>query len=407
MAKANQIPVLLIPQNSEPSGYKVIQDTKDIIDYIEKTHPPSPANGVGLAAHPVVPVTPKRAFASMVFELLADEWLVVQAMYWRWGPGIYEKQEKFLALDFGSVSSGGDDDFDKMLSLGAKVCQVCSRQLHRIRADFSKRGSRFKGFCTGFGITTTTSPVLEKQFHRLLSLMTSHFRKYPYLLGNEITLADIAFIGSFACHLGRDPVPCYIIKSEAPLVYNWIERTMCHSQWASRDNVRFDENWKSLVHTYGSPKKGANPPSLGQDDTPESSLKIASFLLSEYMPILKDTLNHTTEYISKRTGLETALLELPRWIGTHKFKLHADGTEVEDDRAVQVHAAWMFQRVIDRTYKTAEQCQAADSWLDCVGGQELVSTWRGCVEDWQKGGWKVGRSQNRLIARKMRGRARL
>ena len=135
VAKANQIPVLLVPQDSEPAGYKVIQDSKDIIDYIEKTHSPSPTNGVGLAAHPVVPVTPKRAFASMMFEMLADEWLVVQAMYWRWGPGIYEKQEKFLALDFGSVSSGGDDDFDKMLSLGAKVCLVCIRQLHGIRAD--------------------------------------------------------------------------------------------------------------------------------------------------------------------------------------------------------------------------------------------------------------------------------
>jgi len=141
VAKANQIPILLVPQSSEPSGYKVIQDTKDIIDYIEKTHPPSPANGVGLAAHPVVPETPKRAFASMMFEILADEWLVVQAMYWRWGPGIYEKQEKFLALDFGSVSSGGDGDFDMMLSLGAKVCRVCSRKLHGIRTDFFYSGA--------------------------------------------------------------------------------------------------------------------------------------------------------------------------------------------------------------------------------------------------------------------------
>jgi len=133
VAKANQIPVLLVP---EPSGYKVIQDTKDIIDFLERAHPPSPANGVGLAAHHVVPVTPKRAFASMMFEMLADEWLVVQAMYWRWGPGIYEKQEKFLALDFGSASSGGDADFDKMLSLGAKVCLLCIWQLHGVRAEF-------------------------------------------------------------------------------------------------------------------------------------------------------------------------------------------------------------------------------------------------------------------------------
>lgn len=237
--------------------------------------------------------------------------------------------------------------------------------------------------------------------------MTSHFGKYPYLLGNQITLADIAFIGSFAGHLGRDPVPGYLIKTEAPLVNNWIERAMCHSQWASRDNVRFDEDWKTWASTYGNPKKGANPPSLGQDDVPESSLKIAGFLLGEYMPILEDTLNRTTEYISKHTALETSLLKLPRWVGTHKFKLHADGTEVEEDRAVQVHAAWMFQRIIDRAYQTAEQRQAADSWLEGVGSQELVSTWRGCVEDWQKGGWMVGRSQNRLIARKARDRARL
>ena len=121
---ANQIPVLLIPNSSQKIGFNVIQDTKDIIDYIENTHPPSISKGIGLAAHPLVPSTPKRGFVSMMFELLADEWLILQAMYWRWGPGIYERQEKFLAFDFGDVASGGIAEYEKTLSLGAKVCLI-------------------------------------------------------------------------------------------------------------------------------------------------------------------------------------------------------------------------------------------------------------------------------------------
>ncbi|KAI7667617.1 hypothetical protein KC319_g6618, partial [Hortaea werneckii] len=80
------IPVLLIHDDQGSlANAKVLQDTKEIMDYFESMYPPGPrANYLhSPMQHAVVPPTPNRAFAAQLFELLADEWLLTQAMYWR------------------------------------------------------------------------------------------------------------------------------------------------------------------------------------------------------------------------------------------------------------------------------------------------------------------------------------
>ena len=109
------IPCLLIHHpgpDGGPGRFEVIQD---IIAYFERLFPPpSPSTKqvTGLANHPVLPPSPKRAFAGLVLEMLADEWLLLQAMYWRWGDGVWEKerfeeQVKFLEFEFGNTITGG------------------------------------------------------------------------------------------------------------------------------------------------------------------------------------------------------------------------------------------------------------------------------------------------------------
>ena len=107
------IPVLLIYSSDDDistGSFTTLQDTKEIIDYFETTYP-APRRYSSLLAtpmqHPIVPRTPQRAFAAQLFELLADEWLVTQAMYWRWYEPHLEKQRKFLAAEFGNSSNAG------------------------------------------------------------------------------------------------------------------------------------------------------------------------------------------------------------------------------------------------------------------------------------------------------------
>ena len=65
-----------VPQLEAPDGTWV-QDTSEIIDFIEATHPepvvsPDPAT------------SPRQAVVSYLIELLADEWMVVPGFWERW-----------------------------------------------------------------------------------------------------------------------------------------------------------------------------------------------------------------------------------------------------------------------------------------------------------------------------------
>lgn len=134
------MPVLLIvhpSSNGAPPRWETIQDTKVIIDYFETTFPPSPVPSSSFTQgginHPVLPSTPKGAFAAMVFELLADEWLAMQGMFWRWGDGEWEKEKfeeqmRFLEFEFGSMSTAGRRgmDVEEVRSVGREVRMVFS-----------------------------------------------------------------------------------------------------------------------------------------------------------------------------------------------------------------------------------------------------------------------------------------
>ena len=62
------IPVLLTPDD------EAVQDTSEILDALETRHP-SP---------PLYPRTPVQSIVSRIFELYADEFMILPAMHYRW-----------------------------------------------------------------------------------------------------------------------------------------------------------------------------------------------------------------------------------------------------------------------------------------------------------------------------------
>lgn len=107
------MPTLLIVHQSTDgsSHWETVQDSKDIIDFFEKAFPPAPQTKPALN-HAVVPRTPKRAFAAMMLEILSDEWVAIQGMFWRWGDGEWEQEKfdqqlQFLEFEFGNTNTGG------------------------------------------------------------------------------------------------------------------------------------------------------------------------------------------------------------------------------------------------------------------------------------------------------------
>ena len=63
----------VMPTMQRPDG-SWMQDTSEIIDELELTHP----------ARPVSPSTPKQKVVSSLLELFADEWIIPLAIHYRW-----------------------------------------------------------------------------------------------------------------------------------------------------------------------------------------------------------------------------------------------------------------------------------------------------------------------------------
>ncbi|KAI7344387.1 hypothetical protein KC320_g8870 [Hortaea werneckii] len=368
------IPVLLIHDDqANLANAKVLQDTKEIMDYFESMYPPGPgpASLHSPMQHAVVPPTPNRAFAAQLFELLADEWLLTQAMYWRWYAPHLAKQRKFLAMEFGNSSTGGLAPLETQQAIG------------------EKRMARFAGFTPGLGVSEQTSPALEWQFHELLKLMESHFDQYPFLLGDEISLADFAFWGSFGPHLGRDPVPSFIIKTEAPGVWEWIERVNSGHRWAGQ-HVRHGNGAQNSYATRKMHAKG-----LDTDEVPESACRIMQFLLSDYAPILKATVNRTTQYIDKKGGDRVAL---PRALGEDDFTVRGPQGIVNGSRRVQTHAIWEFDRIIIRSFSDEKARISLLDWLGSACDEDCAKTLGSALEAWLKSERHIEREKATLLA---------
>src|ERR1700759_3812566 len=112
MTSIAMIPVLLVqPADSQTKREQyAIQDSKDIMEFMEKKFP--------YPSSPLIPATPRKRFISMLLELLADEWLLVQAMYWRWSPESLEKQKTFLEYEFGRSAGGSRASYAEKMEIG-------------------------------------------------------------------------------------------------------------------------------------------------------------------------------------------------------------------------------------------------------------------------------------------------
>lgn len=243
------------------------------------------------------------------------------------------------------------------------------------------------------GITSATGPVFRQNFQTLLALLSKHFEQHPFLLGESISIADFAFYGTFYGHLSRDPIPSSILKTTAPLVWEWVERINGLGRFAGREVERWDEEDRSFVSDYGSQRTA--------DDVPSTVSAVAKLLLHDHLPILSSTVSATIQYLKEQPSTSEPIF-LHRFLDHHPFTISGSSDTGADkavgSHALRTHAIWMLQRIIDRTYSTTEQRKAADSWMLEVGGEEMLEGWRRCVQEWEEYEWRVGREENKICA---------
>lgn len=238
---------------------QIIQDTTDIIDYLEARHP----------EQSVYPTSAKQKLVALMLECYGDEWLVIPAMHYRWN--YLDQQRDFVLGGFGQLGAP-NGSLEEQVVMGEQM------------------SAPFRGVVKKLGVTEATIPAIEESYLELLDILNAHFSKYPFLLGSRPSIGDFGLLGPLYAHLGRDPYPKGLMQRRAPEVYAWIERM---------------NNPEPLSGTF-----------LDNDEIPDTLIPLLKKMSSEQLPDILNVIKHNEQWMSENPGEK-----IPRQLGTHDFSI--------------------------------------------------------------------------------------
>ncbi|KAK6354012.1 hypothetical protein TWF730_008432 [Orbilia blumenaviensis] len=356
------IPNLMIVDKTTKK-YRLIQDSKSIVQYIQQTHGLASVKGT------------KRAFADMFLEMVLDDFLFLHVVNWRWG---HPSQQQYLEYTFGDDSK----KYEASKAIGAKVLAMVG------------------GRMPALGLTEKTGKAFRDQLTTLLELLTIHLDTYQFLLGNELTIADYSLYGHLAAGLLRDPAPYEWLASNFPVVHAYAQRVGGTAiRWGSRDLVAVQVEGDKLIScesTMGKNNGGRDVE--GNDEIPTGTTKFAALLWGDYITILLPTVKATIEFLAKESTDEVLIPRVLKSEYSVEFIIHEkEGNPVREKKVVSTHCVWMLQRIIDSVYR-AEQRAEVDKWLSEVG---CLREWKEAVARWEESGWKVDMDKKGTLAKRL------
>ncbi|MFN8641337.1 MAG: glutathione S-transferase family protein [Candidatus Binatia bacterium] len=279
------------------------QDTSAILDQLEARFPDPP----------LYPADPVLRVLAYLFEVYADEVLVLPAMHYRWSfpASVAKARADFAAISGDPVQAG----------------------------RFADRMSGSIGF---LGVSPDSIPAIEAHTRELLDAMSAHFAVHPFLLGARPSLADCAVMGPFFAHLYLDAVPSQLLRETAPAVCHWIQRCNCP-----------DPDDRGVW---------ATPAALAPTLRP-----LLRLIGGDAVPLLLDTARAVEEWAATRP---TDTDEPPRMVGGHATTLRG----VTVNRYTSPYAVWMMQRPLD-AYRALPAAARADvdAYLAGTGCEKLLA----------------------------------
>lgn len=302
------VPVLL-HEDGSPDGVAV-QDTTEIIDYVE-AHEPGPS---------VYPDGPVQKLAALILELFGDEWLVIPAMHYRWN---YNRD--FAQAQFGATSFPDLPPAEQFAAAQKAV-------------DF------FSGSAPVLGIAPDSIAAIETAFEAFLAAFEAHLAEHDFLFGSRPSIGDYGFLGPLYAHLLRDPASGEIVERLAPRVADWARR----------------------AHA---PQHALTGEFLADDEIPATLMPMLAMFAAQQLPVLFDTADALAQW-SEANPDET---ELPRIFGFNKARIGHGDTVVETDRAIFPYPLWMLQRVTDHLASLSGEDRArAEKMLRSIGAAKLI-----------------------------------
>ena len=323
----------------ETAAGEFVQDTTEIIDFIEPRHPePS-----------IVPGGPCQQLVALLLELYGDEGLLKPAMHYRWN--FPEVNDHFLASEFGRGTSPTE------LPIFPNVQRRFPVAAGRMRWKLISWLMRKHALPT-FGVTAESIPAIEAEYAELLDRLDAHLERLPYMLGGRPCVGDFGLIAPLYAHLGRDPEPLRIMKARAPMVVRWVERMNA----CDADMPEFPEQ---------------RPEFLPGDEVPETLLEILRLMASDFLPEMLGIfgsveswlVDHPDNSLSNPLPHKSAA-QGPGPFGTHHFLLRGVPIEL----GVRHYAIWMAQRPLDfyAALDVADR-ERADRILDATGLRPLFN----------------------------------
>ena len=245
------IPVLQTPDD------ELIQDTTDIIDYLEARFP-------GPSIYPEGAV---QRLMALFLEVYGDEWLVIPAMHYRWAYNL-----DFILEAFGKTVAP----------------EATAKEQRQIGEKIS---AAFRGSLPFLGIDEETAPGIESAYETLLLQLNEHFASHDYLFGGRPSIGDYGLMGPLYAHNYRDPWSGDLMRRIAPNVARWV----------------------GSMNTPA-PNSGYFLPN---DEIPETLLPVLEGMFAEGMPALLETFEANAAWLEANAGES----ELPRVTGEHAFTI--------------------------------------------------------------------------------------
>ncbi len=304
----------------------LVQDTTDIIDYLERK---------GYARFSVYPRQPLQRIVALALDLFGGEGQVRAAMHYRWSYRDYN--DTFLRHEFG----------------------LAFRAVGLPQAAIDQQLDGFMGYLNAYlpklGINAASAPAVEAAYIDLLAALDAHFRVQPYLLGGRPAVADFGFIANLFAHLGRDPYPADLMKRKAPSVFRWTERMMANDP----DTPEFPGCAFALPEA---------------DEVPATLVPVLRLMAQDYLPELKMAVAYTDAWLAQQgdiaSGTPVGGKPKVRTIGQGRFHLRG----VELDTMVWPYSLYMLQRVTDAYEKLDSQQQVViHAYFASAGLQDLLT----------------------------------
>jgi glutathione S-transferase len=318
--------LFVVPILEAPDG-TIVQDTTDIIEYLEARHPEPD----------FVPSSPLQDAVAWLVSAFGSEGLLQAAMHYRWW---YRKeQESFLTVEFARILNAAG---------GPAARQAQARAVMQQMNDYL-------GF---LGVTAETVPAVEASYEALLGILDEHFAQHPYLLGGRPSIADFGMMAPLFAHLSRDPHPSHLMKLRAPNVFRWTER-MNLAQIGDGEFWDYDERYPA------------------GDELPPTLVPLLGHIFREWGPELAAYVRRYNEWVATEPSLTAGHLVS----GSRERRVHPSLGEVTYElrgrtfrRQCAVQAVWHFEQAAARA--RALEGAAAEKWRELVaasGGSQTMA----------------------------------